>query len=176
MSDNKPNYHNHFYSAMLLIGIAICVINIVMANTKIDYFESNTNRVHRLITNVEIDLDTLEKEAVSLGKTISELQTVLESQDDKDQRTTNDLMQMNQNIQQLRSDIAEKQKQTITLNLIKAENMTQIKTSFWLTTTIMVLGLLMSISGGLALAVKLEIFQDRRNKARKVDVAVTTDK
>jgi septal ring factor EnvC (AmiA/AmiB activator) len=167
MSDAKPNYHNHFYTALLLLGLIICFVDVNVANSRIDYFESNSNRIHRLITNVEIDLDTLEKEAVSIERTMQDLHDSIKPESKKNTHSENELKLLQQNILKLRGDIAEKQKLTITLNLIKSDNITQMKTYFWIITIAMVIGLLMVISGAVSLAVKLEILQDRRRKSRK---------
>ena len=168
MSADRPNYHNHLYLGLLLAGILLSVICVWSANTKISNFESNTNRIHRMITTVEIDLRTLEREIDSITQTLKELQAELDA--NPSEQTRAEITRLNDSILKLRSDIAEKQKLIISLDLLRAGNMTQVKTLFWITSLLQTVGLLMIISGAVALGVKLEYFADRRKKQREESI------
>ena len=166
MSDGRPNYHNHIYSAVVLFGIVICITAVYMSESKIEFFEHNTNRIHRLITASEIELDTLDREANSIETTLSDIKTKIKQQKKIDKPLTKTFLSLKENIEYLNADIAEKQKLLISLNLLKTSTLSQIKTLFWINSALLVIGSLMIIFGVAALGFRLEIFEERRNKKR----------
>jgi len=166
MTNNSPNYHNYIYSAIVVFGILICITAIYISTSKTSYFEHNTNRVHRLITASEIELATLEREITDIESTINSLKSELDGKPDKNKKLAQQFFTLKRNIVDLRNDIAEKQKLLITLNLLKTSTLSQIKTLFWINSALLVIGSLLFIIGTAALAFKLEVFQDRRQKNR----------
>lgn len=169
--NNHPNYHNHLYASLVIFGIIIIVASIYMSNSKIDFFESNTNRIHRLITASELELDTLEREAKTIESTLSDLSAKIGNKPNNNSKITSQFLLLKNNIRSLRSDIAEKQKLLISLNLLKTGTLSQIKTLFWVNSGLFVIGSLMALLGAAALGFKLEIFQDRRRKKRQQNPA-----
>lgn len=170
MTENSPKYHNHIYAAIVLFGIIIVAAAIYMSDSKIDFFEHNSNRIHRLITSSEIELDTLEKEAINIETALTELSEKITKNPDRNMALTQQFLGLKQSIIQLRNDIADKQKHLISLNLLKTGTLTQIKTLFWINSGLIVIGSLMIILGSAALGFKLEIFEERRKKSRQSTV------
>jgi len=166
MSDVRPNYHNHIYASILILGIVICLTAVYMTESKIEFFEHNTNRIHRLITASEIELDTLDREAVIIEKTLSDMKNKLSNNKKVDKSMTKSFLLLKQDINYLNADIAEKQKLLISLNLLKTNTLSQIKTLFWVNSALLVTGSLMIILGVAALGFRLEIFEERRKKKR----------
>lgn len=166
MTDSSPNYHNYIYSAIVFFGIVICMTAITISISKINYFEHNTNRIHRLITSSEIELDTLEKEASIIDSTIIEINKKINNKPAENKKLTKEFLNLKLDITKLRTDIAEKQKLLITLNLLKTSTLSQIKTLFWVNSILLVIGTLMVLIGAAALGFRLEIFKERRSKQR----------
>lgn len=137
-----------------------------MTESKIEFFEHNTNRIHRLITASEIELDTLDREAVIIEKTLSDMKNKLSNNKKVDKSMTKSFLLLKQDINYLNADIAEKQKLLISLNLLKTNTLSQIKTLFWVNSALLVTGSLMIILGVAALGFRLEIFEERRKKKR----------
>lgn len=171
MTDTRPNYHNHVYASFVVLGIIIVAAAIYMSSTKIDFFEHNTNRIHRLITASELELDTLEREAATIEKTLQELSDKIGDKPEANVKLTRQFLELKESINRLRSDIAEKQKLLISLNLLKTSTLTQIKTLFWVNSGLIVIGALMILLGGAAIGFRLEIFQDRRKRKRSAETA-----
>ncbi|MDH5392256.1 MAG: hypothetical protein OEY11_03615 [Gammaproteobacteria bacterium] len=168
MSTYSRNYHSYIYSTIVFFGIIICFSSVYFSISKINYFEHNTNRIHRLITSSEIELGTLEKEIKVIESTVNDIKTELDAspKNKKKKNLTKDFVSLRENIFNLRSDIAEKQKLLISLNLLKSSTLSQIKTLFWINSGLLIIGSLMVLLGALALILKLEIFEDRRKKQR----------
>lgn len=168
MTPNNPNYHNYTYIAIVTLGFLICATSIYISMSKIDAYEHNTNRVHRLITASEIELATLESEISDIEKTVLEIKESINNKQkkNKNKKISNEFHSFKLNINNLQSDIAEKQKLLISLNLLKTHTLSQIKTLFWINSALLVIGSLMVILGTAALGFRLEIFQERRNKNR----------
>ena len=167
MTPNSPNYHNYIYSGIVLFGIFICAISVYMSISKIDSYEHNTNRVHRLITASEIELATLENEILVIEKTIIDIKSKIDEKSKNNKSLPTQFLTLNLNLNDLSSDIAEKQKLLISLNLLKTHTLSQIKTLFWINSSLLVIGSLMIVFGSAALGFKLEIFEERRKKKRK---------
>jgi len=167
ISNKKPTYHNHLYVSFVIFGLFIISAAVYTSNSKIDFFEHNTNRIHRLITASELELDTLEREATTIEKTLNELSQRIDKKPERNKKLTREFLTLKDDIQDLRIDIAEKQKLLISLNLLKTGTLSQIKTLFWVNSGLLVLGTLMVILGTAALWFHLEIFQDRRQKKRE---------
>ena len=167
MTPENPNYHNYIYSSIVLIGIIVCAASVYMSISKIDSYEHNTNRIHRLITASEIELATLENEIQVIEKTIADIQSTLNGKPENNKELAKQFMSFKDNISDLGSDIAEKQKHLIALTLLKTHTLSQIKTLFWINSALLVIGSLMIVFGSAALGFKLEIFQERRKKRRK---------
>ncbi|MDH5517713.1 MAG: hypothetical protein OEY36_07825 [Gammaproteobacteria bacterium] len=167
MSSYSRNYHNYIYSTIVFFGVIICFSSIYFSISKINYYEHNTNRIHRLITASEIELGTLEKEIKVIESTVHDIKNRLDSKPEKNKKKlTKEFVSLRENIFNLRSDIAEKQKLLISLNLLKSGTLSQIKTLFWVNSGLLIIGSLMTLLGSLALILKLEIFEDRRKKQR----------
>jgi len=171
MSDNSPNYHNFIYSAVVILGLVIASAAIYISSSNIEDFERNTSRIHRLISASETELDTLESEARVIEATIKKLSTEVNQNKKLNTKTQQHFYTLKQNISDLRIDIAEKQKLLITLNLLKTDTLSQIKTLFWINSFLLVFGSLMIIIGVSALVFKLEIFKDRRQNKRSEENA-----
>lgn len=167
MSTKSPSYHNYIYTTIVIFGFVVCFSSVYIASTKVDHYAHNTNRIHRLITSSEMELDTLDKEANEIESTITEFKSQISNEPEKHKKLTKEYLRLNQNIQNLRTDIAEKQKLLITLNLLRTSTLSEIKTLFWINSSILVLGSLMVILGVSALVFKLEVFEERRNKRRQ---------
>jgi len=167
MSENHPNYHNHLYASFVIFGIIIIVASVVMSNSKIEFFEHNTNRIHRLITAAELELETLEREASTIEKTLTDMSERIGDKPENNKKLTRDFLNLKNDIQDLHVDIAEKQKLVISLNLLKTGTLSQIKILFWVNSGLLVIGMLMVILGSAALAFKLEIFEERRKRKRE---------
>ena len=167
MSQKAPNYHNFIYSFVFILGAVICVAAIYMSTSNIDDFEHNTNRIHRLITASQGELDTLERELSSIEETIESIKIKLKTKNKNQIKLKQEFFILKQNLNDLRTDIAEKQKLLISLNLLKTSTLTQIKSLFWINSFLLVIGALLILIGLSALVFKLEIFKDRRNKKRK---------
>lgn len=166
MSHKAPNYHNIIYSIVFIIGITTSVGAIYISSSSIDDFEHNTNRIHRLITASQVELDTLESELSSIEESIADINHKIKSKTKNQTKLKQEFFNLKQNISDLRTDIAEKQKLLISLNLLKTSTLSQIKSLFWINSFLLVIGTLLILIGLSALVFKLEIFQDRRNKKR----------
>ncbi|MCK5336474.1 MAG: hypothetical protein KAQ67_09930 [Gammaproteobacteria bacterium] len=166
MSNTSPNYHNYIYSTVVILGIIICSAAIYISTSNINEFEHNTNRIHRLITASAIELDTLESEALVIESTLKDIKDKVSKKKNKGKKYTKEFFSLKQNIADLRTDIAEKQKLLISLNLLKTSTLSQIKILFWINSFLLVFGSLMVLIGISALIFKLEVFQDRRIKKR----------
>lgn len=169
MSNSSPNYHNFIYSSLLIIGIVSCSAAIYLSTSNINEFEHNTNRIHRLITASSIELDTLESEMSVIESTLNDMGKNVPKKARDKKKYHQELFILKQDILDLRSDIAEKEKLLISLNLLKTSTLSQIKTLFWINSFLLVFGSLMILIGLSALIFKLEILQDRRTKKRLND-------
>lgn len=166
MSNTSPNYHNYIYACIVVIGIVSCSAAIYISTSNIDEFERNTNRIHRLITASAIELDTLESEALVIESTLKDMSEKIATKSGQQKKYKQEFFILKQDIFDLRSDIAEKEKLLISLNLLKTSTMSQIKSLFWINSFLLVFGTLMILIGVSSLIFKLEIFQDRRTKKR----------
>ncbi|MDH5423946.1 MAG: hypothetical protein OEY29_02995 [Gammaproteobacteria bacterium] len=166
MPKTSPNYHYYIYGSIVTIGIITCLATIYTSAEKIQHFEHNTSRIHRLISLSEVELDTLDNEANIIENTLKSIQEQIESNQEVDKNVKLEFFTLKKNIDDLRTDIAEKQKLLISLNLLKTDTLSQVKTLFWINSFLLVFGTLMVLGGLSALIFKLEIFQDRRTKKR----------
>ena len=177
MTLNKPNYHNHLYLFIAVIGATMMVSTIWMANDKISDFETNASRIFRMMAIVNIELETLETESSNMELSLQDLEVQASGtliQNEKES-LNNSLQQLQSQMSSLYQDIEEKKELASAMQVLKSETLSNITVLFWMTLGMFSLGILLFIVGSFALATRLEVFQDRRKKPREKDYAGQTD-